>query len=533
AAGDHSAGDEAVDRRQPLPDRPVADPSRSGQSAGGLGGRREPTQPRNLRRLSGEVAGAGDLAEDAELGRRLQRRGRIGRPAAGRPGVAGFRPDRRPDGPAGAGGRARGLYRLLPAPVRKSVAQPVPAGIHDRPRGPGAGLQRLPRRPVEGHLRPRGGSYGCAEADGLPGGPRGQRVGLLQLGGRREHRRLSELRRRSQHRRRGAETAVGQAEPGVRGRARSRHLHRHRRPAPGEDRRLRRRPEIRRRDLARLAAPRGRTARPVDPDGGARGQGARPVAPADQLAHRHRRHRSPGQVDPARTVRRSGPARDAGHDQQGLPGRPLSRGLLHRSGPGRLMISPRSIAMTTLRNGVMTLAAFAALAIASTASAQTIEKTVKVAPGGLYEIVFNPADNDLDVAAVGPRGANQAQIVRLQGQTLEPESSVDVSANPLFGLNLNTRTQVLYGTDTRSGVITAINARTGEVIATIRNGDEEGAHVRQVVVDEANNKVYIRVVGGEAGDAAKPNLIWVLDGATTTVERTITATVGGLTGAAL
>src|SRR5690606_33820981 len=293
-----------------------------------------------------------------------------------------------------------------------------------------------------------------------------------QLGRGREHRRLSDLRRRPQHRRRGAETAVGQAEPGVRGRARSRHLHRHRRPAPGEDRRLRRRPEIRRRDLARLAAPRGRTARPVDPDGGARGQGARPVAPADQLAHRHRRHRGSGQVDPARTVRRSGPARDAGHDQQGLPGRTLSRGLLDRSGPGRLMscplISHRRPAMITLRNGLVTAAAFAALTMASTASAQTIETTVKVAPGGLYEIVFNPADNDLYVAAVGPRGANQAQIVRLQGQSLAPESSVDVSANPLYGLNLNTRTQVLYGTDTRAGAVTAINARTGEVISTIR-----------------------------------------------------------------
>lgn len=188
--------------------------------------------------------------------------------------------------------------------------------------------------------------------------------------------------------------------------------------------------------------------------------------------------------------------------------------------------------MTTLRKGILTAAAFAALAMASTASAQTIEKTVKVAPGGLYEIVFNPVDNDLYVAAVGPRGANQAQIVRLQGQTLAPESSVDVSANPLYGLNLNTRTQVLYGTDTRAGAVTAINARTGEVIATIRNGEEQGAHVRQVVVDEAHNKAFVTVVGGEAGDAARPNLVWVIDGATNRVERAITVAVGGLTGAA-
>ncbi|MEN5144999.1 YncE family protein [Brevundimonas diminuta] len=189
--------------------------------------------------------------------------------------------------------------------------------------------------------------------------------------------------------------------------------------------------------------------------------------------------------------------------------------------------------MTILRNGMLTAAAFAALAMASTASAQTIEKTVKVAPGGLYEIVFNPADNDLYVAAVGPRGANNAQVVRLNGRTLAPESSVDVSANPLFGLNLNTRTQVLYGTDTRAGAVTAIDARTGRLIATIRNEGQDGAHVRQVVVDEARNKAYVTLVGGDAGDAAQPNMVWVIDGATNKVERTIMTPVGSLTGAAL
>ncbi|MET4682102.1 YncE family protein [Brevundimonas faecalis] len=189
--------------------------------------------------------------------------------------------------------------------------------------------------------------------------------------------------------------------------------------------------------------------------------------------------------------------------------------------------------MTILRKGVLTAAALAVLATASAVSAQSIEKTVKVAPGGLYEIVFNPADNDVYVAAIGPRGENRAQVVRLDGRTLETETPVDVSANPLFGLGLNSRTQVLYGTDTRAGAVTAIDLKTGRVLATFRHGDEEGAHVREVIVDEQRNKAYVTIVGGDAGDASRPNLIWVIDGATNRVERTIAAPVGGLTGAAL
>lgn len=190
--------------------------------------------------------------------------------------------------------------------------------------------------------------------------------------------------------------------------------------------------------------------------------------------------------------------------------------------------------MTALRRSALLAASLIALSTASAANAQTIEKTVKVAPGGLYEIVFNPADNDIYVAAVGPRGANQAQIVRLDGQTLTAETPIDVSERPLYGLGLNSRTQILYGTDTRTGAVSAIDLKTGAVVATIRQDEEDdSAHVREVIVDEQRNKAYVTVVGGEAGDTSRANLIWVIDGATHKVERTITAPVGSLTGAAL
>lgn len=189
--------------------------------------------------------------------------------------------------------------------------------------------------------------------------------------------------------------------------------------------------------------------------------------------------------------------------------------------------------MTAFRTLVGAGAAATALALAAaSAHAQTIEKSVKVAPGGLYEIVFNPADDTVLVAAVGPRGEARGAIARLNAD-LTPGEAIDVSANPLYGLGFNSRTQILYGTATRSGSVDAVDVRTGRVVAHITDGGDDSAHVREAIVDEAANKVYVTVVGGEAGDDDRPNLVWVIDGATHTLERKIEAAVGGLTGAAL
>lgn len=186
-----------------------------------------------------------------------------------------------------------------------------------------------------------------------------------------------------------------------------------------------------------------------------------------------------------------------------------------------------------IRSTLRLTAAVAALVAASSALAEpTVERSVKVAPGGLYEIVFNPADNDLYVAAVGPRGSTVAAIARLDGATLEAGQSIDVASNPLYGLGLNSRTQMLYGTATRSGSVGVVNLATGEVIA-ITDGDDDSAHVREAIVDEARNKVYVTIVGGGIDDVGRDNQVWVIDGATNTLERKITVRIGGLTGATL
>lgn len=189
----------------------------------------------------------------------------------------------------------------------------------------------------------------------------------------------------------------------------------------------------------------------------------------------------------------------------------------------------------TLFKSLKLAVALGAIAAASAAAAQpAIERTVKVAPGGLYQVIFNPADNDVYIAAIGPRGAQGAAVIaRHDGRTLAAGAPISVAANPLFGLGFNSRTQTLYGTDTRGGVVSALDLRTGRLVGTIRHGDGT-PHLREVVVDEAANRAFAGVFGMAArGDApAMPNQIWVINGASNTLERAIDVDTDGLTGVA-
>lgn len=179
------------------------------------------------------------------------------------------------------------------------------------------------------------------------------------------------------------------------------------------------------------------------------------------------------------------------------------------------------------------MAQTAAPAAAAQAGAPSIERSVKVAPGGLYEIAFNPADGQLYVAATGPRGANAAQVVRLDARSLDAGAAIAVAEAPLYGLALNARAQVLYGTATAGGSLTAIDLRTGRVTAGIKPEGAANTHVRQVLVDEADNTVYATIVGHGEGAEAQPSQVWVIDGATNAGRRIITVPTETLTGAAL
>ncbi|PZQ21563.1 MAG: hypothetical protein DI569_11600 [Sphingopyxis macrogoltabida] len=184
-----------------------------------------------------------------------------------------------------------------------------------------------------------------------------------------------------------------------------------------------------------------------------------------------------------------------------------------------------------MRNAFSLSAAFVTFAAATVAWAQpAVDQSAKVAPGGLYEIVQNGTNNELYVAAVGPRGETKGAIVRLDGTTLKPKGSIDVSTSPLYGLAINQTTQTLYGTDTRNGSVSAVDIATGKIIGTVQVGEK--AHVRQIAVDEGSNKVYVTVVGAMRGSDT-PSEIWVVDGKTNKLDRVLSVPGISLTGLAL
>lgn len=138
-------------------------------------------------------------------------------------------------------------------------------------------------------------------------------------------------------------------------------------------------------------------------------------------------------------------------------------------------------------------------AAALSAQAPVIQKTVQVGKG-VYEVVSNDPDGTIYVASTG---ADSRKIYLLDGKTLETRSSIDVSEAPAYGLGINPVTQTLYTSNTRSGSVSAIDLKSGAVIATIKDTLEPRAGVFRVLVDEINNRIYVSVTGGR---------IWVIDG---------------------
>ena len=140
-------------------------------------------------------------------------------------------------------------------------------------------------------------------------------------------------------------------------------------------------------------------------------------------------------------------------------------------------------------------------------AAATVGKSVRlVPPGGLYELVVSTTTGLLHVAAAGPRGATEASILGLDPQSLEVKSTLSLP-EPAFGLAVNDRTGTLYTTNTRSGSVSAIDLKAGRVLTKIAHGEK--AHVRQVLVDEEANRVYVSVPGFQGVQSQ----IWVIDGA--------------------
>lgn len=150
------------------------------------------------------------------------------------------------------------------------------------------------------------------------------------------------------------------------------------------------------------------------------------------------------------------------------------------------------------------LAGLAGARRAVAAEAPVVEKTAKVAPN-LYELVFSRTTGLVHVASAGQRDQNNAAILGLDPHSLAVRSTITPD-EPAFGLGLNDRAGVLYTTNTRSGSVSMIDARSGKLLAKLVRGEK--AHVRQVVVDEANDRAFVSVPGFQGAGSG----IWVIKG---------------------
>lgn len=195
--------------------------------------------------------------------------------------------------------------------------------------------------------------------------------------------------------------------------------------------------------------------------------------------------------------------------------------------PARQLLLAAAIAATTLAQSAL--------------AAPSVERTVK-AGQGIYEIVFNPADQLVYVASTGEfviKENNEFEhrnpaIVALDAQTLDVKKTLDTSGSVPFGLGINTKTQKLYATDNMGANVAVFDVTSGKRVAVVKNGDSK-VTLRQVAVDEGSNTIYVGGMGGYAKGKETPpkSEIWVIDGATNKLKTVISDPLKSVTGLAL
>ncbi|MBE8712778.1 hypothetical protein C4F49_03690 [Sphingobacterium sp. KB22] len=167
--------------------------------------------------------------------------------------------------------------------------------------------------------------------------------------------------------------------------------------------------------------------------------------------------------------------------------------------------------------------AFAVAGLNNQAHAQQVEKSSR-AGSGIYEAVVNSNDGHIYVTGAGTRSTPGGAIYKINPETLAIVDSIVLKDNPPFGIGINNKTNIAYTTNTRTNSVSAVDLKNGKLLATFSNGSEK-SHVREVLVDEAKNLIYVSNVGD-------PSDIWVIDGKTNTVLHTIENTGKTTTGLA-
>ena len=173
----------------------------------------------------------------------------------------------------------------------------------------------------------------------------------------------------------------------------------------------------------------------------------------------------------------------------------------------------------------------ASVLFSATVAAQPQEINQPVAKGA-YEMAWSNSGNALYLASAGSFKLDKGGAVyRLDPQNLAVTQIIHNDIKP-FGAAINNQTNRLFVGNTVNGSVTAIDATSGEVLKRLvldgrkRSETVKPLQPRELVVDEASNRLYITGVGAES-------VVWVVNGSDLTLISTIPNTGKAATGLAL
>ncbi len=170
-----------------------------------------------------------------------------------------------------------------------------------------------------------------------------------------------------------------------------------------------------------------------------------------------------------------------------------------------------TIAVAAIALGAFSLSAQQAQHAAHHAGQHGTPAVAATAPAGpgVYELASD-GKGSLYVAYAGSRDKPGGGLIEFDAATLKEKRRIPLPDAAPYGVGINTKTGIIYTTNTRAGNVTAIEAATGKVLATITDPLEANAHLFRVFVDETTNTIYTSVTGGR---------IWMIDGKTNTLTR--------------
>lgn len=172
--------------------------------------------------------------------------------------------------------------------------------------------------------------------------------------------------------------------------------------------------------------------------------------------------------------------------------------------------------------------AFALAATAGSLSAQqgtpSAGKSVKVG-SGVYEVAVHDASNRVFAATTGS-GDEGGQVYVLDGATLDRIRTIPTPNHTPYGIAVAQTSGTVYATDTRAGAVLVIDIASMQMVEVIENPADESGHLREIVVDDVNGRVYVSSYG-------ENGLIWVIDDASRTLVDTFTQVGNGTSGMAL